>query len=157
MMSNDEQTIVNDILAISERIFAVLPVTVPSEWFSSDLTVAQLRILLLLQMHTSSKMSIIASELGITLPTTTGIVDNLVKKGLVTRDTDSNDRRLVICKLSPAGQILINMIWVLGQAQMKKLLEGLTPEQLDKCKEVAVILYENISQRTNTTKEPEKA
>jgi DNA-binding MarR family transcriptional regulator len=156
-VSNDEQTIVSEILALSERIFALLPVIVPSEWFTSDLTVAQLRILLLLQTHGSARMGAIASGLDITLPTATGIVDNLVKKGLVSRDTDMQDRRLVICRLSEAGQMLINMIWILGQGQMKKLLDGLTPAQLEKCKEVADILYENISHQPKKAEGPEQA
>lgn len=145
-MPGNENELKQHILDLSEKIFSSIPVLLPPEWFSSDLTVAQLRILLFLHMRGASRMSAIASELGITLPTATGIVDNLVKKVLVNRKTDEQDRRQVICNLSPAGQQFISMIWVLGQSQMENLLEGLTEEQLEKAIEVAEFLYRNASE-----------
>jgi len=93
-------------------------------------------------------MSSIASLIGIALPTATGVVDNLVKKGLAIREYDPQDRRLVICKLSAQGQDLINKLWMSGRFQMENLLEGLSEEQLEKAHEVALILYENISRRS---------
>ena len=142
-MSRTNKDIVKEILDLSEKIFATIPITIPPEWFSSDATIAQLRILLLLHMKGSARMSSIASELGIALPTTTGIVDNLVKKELVIRDADPGDRRVVVCKLSPTGQIFINKIWVSGQSQMERLLDGLSSDELEKAAEVADILYKN--------------
>ena len=151
-MNEKVNSVKQEILEISERIFTSIPVLIPSEWFTSDLTVAQLRILLLLHTHGSARMGAIASGLEITLPTATGIVDNLVKKGLVSRDTDTQDRRLVICRLSEPGHMLINMIWVLGQSQMEKLLEGLTPDELKKSLEVATILYNNVKRHPFVTR-----
>jgi len=46
----------------------------------TDMTVAQLRVLLLLQTEGQSRMSSIAGTLGIAVSTATGIIDNLVKK-----------------------------------------------------------------------------
>lgn len=142
-MSRTNKDIVKEILDLSEKIFATIPITIPPEWFSSDATIAQLRILLLLHMQGSARMSSIASELGIALPTATGIVDNLVKKELVTRDMDPHDRRVVVCKLSPTGQIFINKMWLSGQSQMERLLDGLSSDELEKAAEVADILYKN--------------
>ena len=152
-MSRTINDVVNDILDLAEKIFSTIPVTIPPEWFSSDVTIAQLRILLLLHMQDSARMSSIASELGIALPTATGIVDNLVKKDLVLRDTDPGDRRVVICKLSPTGQTFINKIWVSGQSQMERLLDGLSLEQMEKTAEVAEILYNNASRQSKESKE----
>lgn len=148
-MSRTKNDIVKEILDLSEKIFATIPVTIPPEWFSSDVTIAQLRILLLLHMQDSARMSSIASELDIALPTATGIVDNLVKKDLVVRETDPRDRRAVICELSPTGQIFINRIWVSGQSQMERLLDGLSVEQLEKAADVADILYKNASRQSS--------
>jgi DNA-binding MarR family transcriptional regulator len=147
-MSRTKNNLVKEILDLAEKIFATIPVTIPSEWFSSDATIAQLRILLLLHMQHSARMSSIASELGIALPTATGIVDNLVKKELVIRDADPGDRRAVICRLSPTGQLFVNKIWVSGQTQMERLLDGLSLEQLEKAAEVADILYQNASRQS---------
>ena len=147
-MTPDREELVQQILKLSEDIYNSIPLGIPSEWLESDLSVAQLRVLLVLQSQGPSRMSSIASVIGVALPTATGVVDNLVKKGLAIRENDPQDRRLVICKLSPQGQDLINKLWMSGRFQMKNLLEGLTEEQLEKAHEVARILYENVSRRS---------
>ncbi|HJX36630.1 MAG TPA: MarR family transcriptional regulator [Dehalococcoidales bacterium] len=147
---NDSKTIVKQILKASENIFQVMGITIPPEWLMTDMTVAQLRVLLLLHTEGPSRMSSIAGTLGIAVSTATGIIDNLVKKELVSRSADAEDRRVVICGLSPKGQEVINGIWIYGQLQMKKLLNGLSPAQLEKAKEVAEMLLLNV--KTQSTK-----
>jgi len=147
----DSKILVTHILKLSEDIFREIKLSVPPEWLTSDMTVAQLRVLLLLHAEGQSRMSSIASSLEIAVSTATGIMDNLVKKELVTRGADTEDRRVVICALSPQGQETINRIWALGQFQMEKLLRGLSPEQLAKAKEVAEFLLLNVkSQDVNS-------
>jgi DNA-binding MarR family transcriptional regulator len=115
------------------------------------MTVAQLRILLLLYSEGPSQMSSIASSLGIAVSTATGIMDNLVRKGLVTRGTDAEDRRVVICTLSPQGHETINLMWALGRSQMKRLLHGLSVEQLKKASEVAEFLLANVTLKSDNS------
>ena len=146
-MLSSEEALVRRILKLSEGIFNAMPANIPDEWLTSDLTLAQLRVLLVLHFGGPSRMSAIASVLDIALPTATGIIDNLVKKNLVVREADSQDRRLVICRLSDEGQNLINRLWLSGQFHMKHLLDGLTAEQLEKTAEVARILFDNVSQK----------
>jgi len=146
-MSRNKEPLVQQILKLSEGIFNAIPITIPAEWLSSDLTLAQLRVLLVLFVQGASRMSSIASMLEIALPTATGIVDNLVKKDLVEREADSQDRRLVICKLSVKGKKLVNRLWLSGQFQMENLLDGLTFEELSKAADVARILFDNVSRK----------
>jgi len=142
--SNIER-LVRQILQRAEDIYNLLSPGIPAEWFSSDLTVAQLRVLLVLQSSGASRMSDIASILDVALPTATGIVDKLVKKDLVIRETDPQDRRLVICRLSNTGQDLINRLWTSGQFQMERLLNGLNEEELEKAAEVTEMLFNNLT------------
>jgi len=145
------ETLIRHILKLSEDIYRTIKLSVPSEWLTSDMTVAQLRVLLILHADGPSQMSFIASSLGIAVSTATGIVDNLVRKGLVTRGADPEDRRLVICMLSPQGQETINRMWILGQSQMKRLLQGLSVEQLKKASEVAEFLLANVTSKSNNS------
>ena len=147
MEQNNTESLVRQILQRAEDIYNMLSPGIPAEWFSSDLTVAQLRVLLVLQSSGSSRMSNIASILDVALPTATGIIDKLVKKELVIREADPQDRRLVICRLSNAGQDLINRLWTSGQFQMERLLEGLTDEDLEKASEVAEMLFNNLANK----------
>jgi DNA-binding MarR family transcriptional regulator len=142
--NQDSKTLVNQILKLSADIFQTIGLSIPPEWLASDMTVAQLRVLLLLHTEGQSRMSSIAGNLGIAVSTATGIIDNLVKKKLVKRSADIEDRRVVICALSPQGQEIINRMWAQGQLQMEKLLRGLSPEQLEKAKEVAEFLLVNV-------------
>jgi DNA-binding MarR family transcriptional regulator len=150
---DNDKNIINHILKLSNDIFQTIKFSIPLEWLSSDMTVAQLRVLVLLHTEGPGKMSTIASSLNVAVSTATGIIDNLVKKELVVRGTDPEDRRLVICSLSPSGKKIISRLWASGQLQLKKLLYGLSVEQLKKSEEVAKLLLENVkSQSLNSGK-----
>ncbi len=142
-MSKENQELTGYILQMATRIFEKIGLAVPQEWLSSDLTVTQLRVMVILQTGGHVRMSDIAAETGVALPTATGIVDNLVNKGLVIREADPHDRRVVICKLSPQGRELIGKLWEFSGMQIKKMLEGLTDEELKKIAEVTEILDRN--------------
>lgn len=133
------------ILKMATKIFEIIGPVLPQEWLSSDVTVTQLRVLLILQTTGSARMSDIAAGIGVALPTATGVVDNLVTKGMVTRETSPSDRRVVVCKLSPRGKELTGKLWEFGRLQLVRMLDGLDIEQLNKAAEVADILYSNIA------------
>jgi len=147
-MHQERQTLIQHILKLSEEIYNMLIPSLPREWLESDVTVAQLRVLLVLHTDGPSRMGSIASAIGVALSTATGIVDHLVRKGLVVRDADPQDRRLVICKLSPEGQELANRLWTWGQSQIEKLLESMTEEQLQKAAEVTEFLHSNVTRQS---------
>lgn len=129
-MKTEKQKMTEHILDTVEKIYNMFGPAVPQEWISSDITVAQLRILLVLHTAGSLKMSDIAAKLDVTLPTATVIVGNLVRKNLVERVVNPEDRRLVICRLTGDGQTLIDKIWGFGRFTVGMLLQGLTEEQL---------------------------
>lgn len=129
-MENEKDMLVGQLLAIIEELFTLLAPTLSLDRLASDITVAQLRVLLGLGTLGPSSMTAVAEAAGIVPSTATGIVDNLVGKGLVLREPDPNDRRRVICRLSPEGQSVINSVWTWGRSQIGNLLERLTVEQL---------------------------
>jgi DNA-binding MarR family transcriptional regulator len=146
-MEQSEQKLANRILKLSGDIFNAVSPDIPAEWLTLDLTLAQLRVLLVLKAQGPRRMSDIAAVLGVTLSTATGIVDNLVRKRLVVRKAAPKDRRLVICRLSRQGQELINRLWTSGRFQIGKLLEGLNLDQLEKAADVAQMLFDNLSRK----------
>ena len=103
-----------------------------------------MRVLLVVYTEGPSRMSSIASFMEVAVSTVTGIMDNLVKKGLVTRRADTEDRRLVICELSARGQETVNRLWSLGQYQIDKLLHGMSIDQLKMAEEVARLILANV-------------
>ena len=69
-----------------------------------DLNAHQINTLFLLDYFGPLKMSAIAGELGTSIAHTTIIVKNLVQKEYVKRNSNPNDRRVVICELTDRGR-----------------------------------------------------
>jgi DNA-binding MarR family transcriptional regulator len=144
-MEKEKHRLIRRILNQSDKIYRNLNPTFSLEWLSSDITVAQLRVLLALNTAGPSRMTDIATILGVSLPTTSGVIDKMVKKELVIRESDPSDRRLVICRLSDEGQEVINKLWAGGRFQMERLLSGLSIDQMKKAAEVTDFLLDNLS------------
>ena len=140
-----DRRLVSNILKLADEIFHATGISVPEEWLSSNLTVAQLRVMLFLRTEGPSRMGAIAAGIGTTLPTVTGTVDILVKKKFVERRDDPEDRRIVICELTAHGSELMRLVWDLGRRQIEALLTGLDHEQLEKVHDVARLLLRNVT------------
>lgn len=134
-MSQDRSGLIQDIVGFAEKLYDIATPSMPREWLTLDLTMPQVRMLLLLHREGPSRMTALASRSGIAMSTATGAIDHLVEKGLVVRESDPQDRRLVICRLSSEGQDLANELWKLGRLQVERLLEPLTLEQLQAVRE----------------------
>jgi DNA-binding MarR family transcriptional regulator len=142
-----DRALVKSIVRTAGEIFRRVKPVIPEEWMTSDLTAAQLRVLLVIYTEGPSRMSAVASYMGVAVSTATGIVDNLVKKGLALRCADPEDRRLVICELSPQGRKTISRLWSLSQGQIEKLLYGLSLEQLEMAKEVVGFILAKVNDK----------
>ncbi len=73
-------------------------------WMEIDLTIAQLRTLLVLAEEGPLVIGQIARRLGIGLSTGGHLVDRLVQAGLAERAEDAEDRRRTVARLSPDGE-----------------------------------------------------
>jgi len=74
------------------------------EALGQDYSFSQAMILQALLMHHESKMNDLARFLGLTKANASGLVDRLVKKGLITRRHGEEDRRVVFVRLTARGQ-----------------------------------------------------
>src|SRR3989337_624054 len=72
-------------------------------WVELGLTMTQLRVLFVLRAEDGASAGALAERLRVTPSTLTRIVDRLVRQGLVRRETDHGDRRLVRHHLSAKG------------------------------------------------------
>ncbi len=146
-MENEKEELIQELLDSIGALFEYVAPSFTIDLKASDITVAQLRVLLGLRTLGSSPMSSIAESVGVVPSTATGIVDNLVGKGLVLRDPDPNDRRRVICRLSPEGKDLTNGIWSWGRDQIRNFLEGISIDQLRNGCEGSRMILNNTSIR----------
>lgn len=91
-----------------------------------DITFAQMKVIRFLEYYGESTMKGIAEALGVTLPTITGIVDNLVKKGYLKRGFKSSDRRVVCVSLSAKAHKLLQVVSKILREQLVKIRDSLS-------------------------------
>ncbi|MBT3364011.1 MAG: MarR family transcriptional regulator [Chloroflexi bacterium] len=143
-MLQERNALVKQILALSDQIFNTLIPELPQQWLSADVTLVQLRLLFVLNSTGPKRMSDLASAMDAVMSTTTGIVDNLVKKEMVAREADPQDRRVVVCRLTKKGEELAGGLWRWGQSQVEGMLQTLTLDQLKLAVGSTQFLMDNI-------------
>jgi DNA-binding MarR family transcriptional regulator len=136
----DKEEFIENILQLGDKAFRELFPILPKEWLRLDMTMPQLKVILLLFLNGPSRMSVIASELGVSLATATGVVDRLVERNIVLREGDPEDRRVVLCRLSDKGEKLISGLWHLSRERAKELLKAIAMPQLLLVKEAVETL-----------------
>jgi len=119
-----KEELIGSILQLTDKLFRQLLPILPMEWLHLDLTITQLKVVLLLFITGHSRMSDIASELGVSLATATGVADRLVERNLLI------DRRVVLCQLSNDGEKLIRDLWQLTQKRAGELMSAIDTPRL---------------------------
>jgi DNA-binding MarR family transcriptional regulator len=74
-------------------------------------------------------MGMLASQTHHSLGTMTGIVDRLVKQGLVARRSHATDRRIVLVQLTPSGMETLALVEEMRQVQLDAALKKMGEPQ----------------------------
>ena len=98
-------------------------------WMEIDLTIAQLRTLLVLAEEGPLVIGQIAQRLGVGLSTGGHLVDRLVQAGLAERAEDAEDRRRTLAQLTPKGEDLYARL-LNHSLQMQTLIQKLDKDDL---------------------------
>lgn len=101
------------------------------EWKGLDMTMPQIKTLVLLERSGPLRMGNIATYLGRALSATTTVVDRLVEKELVDRAWDPSDRRVVICRLTDKGRHALKRFWRIRRERLQLMADILELEQLE--------------------------
>lgn len=110
----------------------------------SDLTEAEWEALRLLGHCGECMMREVAAACEVALSTMTGIIDRLVKKGLVQRQHSAADRRVVLVRLTARGQLSYQERLDADMRLILSMLHALRPEE----QRQFVILVQKIIQRS---------
>ncbi len=92
-------------------------------------TVPQYRILAYLHHHGQDTMGGLAERHSVTMPTMTKIVAGLVDKGLVQREADPRDRRVVRLRLTETGDSLFMDLRARMEARLASLMAAMDDEE----------------------------
>jgi MarR family transcriptional regulator, organic hydroperoxide resistance regulator len=96
----------SEVLAQYRTLGRAMKATHGPVWMETDLTIAQLRTLLVLAEEGPLVIGQIAQRMGIGLSTGGHLVDRLVQAGLAERAEDPEDRRRTLARLTPRGEDL---------------------------------------------------
>jgi DNA-binding MarR family transcriptional regulator len=99
-------------------------------WEELGLTLSQLRVLYMLQAGPGTPAGAVAAQLKVRPSTATGVVDRLVRDGLVRRERDDLDRRRVRIWLTERGMRVINELRARNRAQIWKIFRNFSEQDL---------------------------
>jgi DNA-binding MarR family transcriptional regulator len=122
---------VDDVLGSFYALGRALAKNDHASWVDSDLTMAQVRALFTVFRHGPLPVSGVAHHLSIGLPTASHLVDCLVRAGLVERQSDAEDRRVVNCRVTSQGTALVDQATGQHKERMRALLSQLDEETLE--------------------------
>jgi DNA-binding MarR family transcriptional regulator len=97
---------------------------------SPDLTVVQFRALRLISRRSDTSLSEVAVHLGLTLPSTSKMIDGLVNRELVTRRSSETDRRCIVLEVTEKGDGLLKTAANRTQKRLSEMLAVINHEDL---------------------------
>ena len=103
----------------------------PWPWLDVDLTMAQARALYVIATEGTTHGRVLAQALGVGAPAVSKIVDQLVERGMVTRQDDLEDRRIVWLQATDAGQTLVDRLTLSQMEGLCSVVEALSPAELE--------------------------
>ncbi len=118
------------ILDLAEEFFRLARDRVPQEFLRGDLTMPQLKVLYALYIDGPQTVSALASAQGLSLPTMTGVLARLARRGYLERRRDSEDARRIISDLSQEGRSLMDGLWASGREALAAVLDHVPSEDL---------------------------
>ena len=131
MEDNNRQELTERLIIVAECLNRQDHLRRLDEFEDLNLTMSQIKTLVLLERHGPLRMGSISMHVGRPLSATTTVVADLVKKRLVDRSTDPGDRRVVLCELTEEGRETIHRFWRIGSERIQMAVDLLDSEQLE--------------------------
>jgi DNA-binding MarR family transcriptional regulator len=125
-MISDTETVAAELMSELGPIIAGERAAFAQRCHDRSISMTHLHLMTLLETHGSLPMSRVAELLGCGLPTATGIVSRMEERGLVARQHDSDDRRVVTLRLAAKGAAEIREVQLSRRQRMASALTHLT-------------------------------
>lgn len=116
----------------------------PTQLLKLDLTSSQIKVLISFYGKEFYTMTELSRAHGVSVSTMTSMADRLLHSGLIERERDTEDRRVVRVRLSPQGKKTVDYVMKVRRRELEKFLGELSDEEIYKfagsIENVAVIL-----------------
>ena len=98
----------------------------PAQLLKVSLTSSQIKVLSTFSDQGVFTMTELSRANGVSVSTMTGMVDRLIQGGLLERQRDGADRRIVLVGLSAAGKKMLDHLIKVRRRELEKFLVNLT-------------------------------
>jgi DNA-binding MarR family transcriptional regulator len=136
----DETTPLSQMQAALHRVLVSLVFRAQPDSPFNEMPISQLKCFHVIGEHEGMKMLEISHKMEVKLPALSQIVDRLVKRGMVERQPDPLDRRVVRLILSPQGRAIMADANARRQARMQATGNNLELEAMDKVTQGLLLL-----------------
>jgi DNA-binding MarR family transcriptional regulator len=119
--------VVDAVLAATRMLVAIAARSVAAT--DEDVTLAQYRALVVLCYNGPQRTIDLAEELGVGSSTATRMVDRLVRRTLVQRTTDPQDRRATSVAVTDAGRAVVEAVTARRRAEFSQILRKMQPDR----------------------------
>ena len=143
---------VDRIVGLQQRIHITLLPSLTENWMAVDYTMPQLKVMLCLFINGPYRMGDLASTLGVSTATANGIINRLVGRGVVVRNHDSQDRRVVTCVLSPEGEGQIFALWTARFNVYRDIFNTFSADELEIVAQAAELMLKAAERKNLGTK-----
>ncbi len=133
------------ILSLGDEFFLLARDRVPMDFLRTELTMRQLKVLYTLYLEGPQTCGALASAQEVSLPTMTGILARLERRGYLDRRRDREDARRVISDLSSEGRELVSRLWASSREGLANLLAEVPADDLDTIERALLILIDALS------------
>jgi DNA-binding MarR family transcriptional regulator len=102
----------------------------PMQLLKVDLTSSQVKVLISFFGKDHYTMTELSRAHGVSVSTMTSMADRLLLGGLIERQRDSEDRRVVRVRLSPEGKKMVDYLMKVRRQELEKFLIELSDEEI---------------------------
>src|SRR6201994_4365323 len=127
--SVDDDAVLDAVLTASRVLVAMAARSLADA--GEEVTLTQYRSLVVLASRGPQGVASLAQALAVTAPTASRLVERLVRKGLVRRRADRQDRRQVRIGLTEAGRDLVRLVTERRREEIAVLLDAIPAEGLE--------------------------
>jgi DNA-binding MarR family transcriptional regulator len=129
-MGDQRDKVIDEIGKLQQALARAFQAAAGPHLLMIDLTMAQLKALIVLAEEGPASIGQVADLLHVGLPTASHLVDRLVKAQLARREEDAADRRRTLASLTPEGDQMVSRLRQGGQEQLRAWLRALADDDL---------------------------
>jgi DNA-binding MarR family transcriptional regulator len=130
--ATDRSDLTNEIIAEFGAFIRELRCMGSDRMRRGGVSTAHFHLLSMLDRHGEMAMSRVAEVLDVSLSNASGLIDRLEERGLVERIRVTDDRRVVLVRLTEHGRKTLGEVEVLKEEMVRRVVSKLSAHQLDR-------------------------